>query len=290
MPIENFCSGEAYVNGLSSQCVTCKNIHAPWFQVVNGNLYAKGSIEADSTLANVFVMRNDDENCATSSAAGVGIPIAGDKIINITSQSASSVTADFSNGMAKIDPEDYSFFVNRLGYTTTEIAQKVKACTYLDSNDPNLFTIKDGFICLAKASNSMPLKLSNLLANTSSSATLTVPAGIKKVVFVDGNLELDRQIILQKSTNPNLADGVLVFIVSGNITISSYLGEFLTPSNFSTIGGSCANQEPSLHGLFVANGTIVFASGGLNNGFTNTTVNRNCDKKNYHQRFIYWLG
>jgi hypothetical protein len=117
------------------------------------------------------------------------------------------------------------------------------------------------------------------LSDPSENSTLTVPAGVKKIIFVDGDIELDRQIILEKSSDPTIADGFLLMIVSGNIEVSSYLGEFLTPDNFTSIGGGCANQDPVLHGIFIADGTISFPGGGINNAFTNTLVNRNCDKK-----------
>ncbi len=288
--VENLCNGDSYFNGNANQCVTCLEVSDPFFQIVNGSLYAKGTIESDADLSSVTVMRSDT-TCATDSAtvAGVGIPLAGDKVINISSQINNSVTADFTNGFANIDPEDYAFFANNLGYAPTELAANLKPCSNLNSNDQNDFTAKDGLVCFIQSSTVSSVKLSNYLSDLSEAATLTVPAGVKKVIFVDGNIELDRQIILQKSANPNLADGSLLLVASGNIEISSYLGDFLSDANFNTIGGNCANQDPALHGLFIANGSIRFAGGGTNNSFTNTAVNKNCDKKiTVKGSFIGW--
>ncbi len=278
--VDNLCNGDSYFNGLSDQCTICLSVSDPFFQIVNGSLYAKGTIESDADLSQVTVMRSDS-SCATDSAnlIGVGIPVAGDRVINISSQINNNVTADFTNGFASIDPEDYSFFSRSLGYFPEELSTNLKICSDLNSNNPSDFTVKDSFVCFIQSSSTNKEKLSNYLADLSENAQFVIPAGIKKVVFVDGNLELDREIILEKSLLPDVSDGFLMFVVSGNIEISSYLGDFLTTANFTSIGGSCASQDPSLHGIFIANGTINFISGGVNNAFTNSAVNRNCDKK-----------
>lgn len=290
VPIPNFCDGQAYVNGVTDQCVYCLPFAAPWFQVIGGNIYAKDTISSEVS-SDLSLMRNHDYDCATSEAtfADVGIPVAGNKIINVTSQNTDEVGASFSNGFASIDPENYDFFARSLGYSSSELVDEVKICSDLNSNDPALFTLKDSFICTLKSTNTTPFKLSNFLTDPSVTATLTVPAGMRKVIFVDGDIELDREIILEKSADPAIANGFLLLLASGDIIISPYLGEFITDSNLSLIGGNCALQTPSLHGIFIANGTINFASGGDNNAFTNTTVNRNCDKKiTVKGSFIGW--
>ncbi len=278
--VDNLCNGDSYFNGLSDQCTICLSVSDPFFQIVNGSLYAKGTIESGADLSQVTVMRSDS-SCATDSAnlAGVGIPVAGNKVINISSQINNNVTADFTNGFASIDPEDYRFFSRSLGYLPEELSTNLEICSDLNSNSSSDFTFKDSLVCFIQSSSISKVKLSNYLADLSENAQLIIPAGVRKVVFVDGDIEIDREIILEKSLLPDVADGFLMFVVSGNIEISSYLGDFLTTANFTSIGGSCASQDPSLHGIFIANGTINFISGGVNNAFTNSAVNRNCDKK-----------
>ncbi len=297
VPIENFCDGNLYFQGIASQCVTCLDVSAPWFQVVNGNIYAKETIESEINLAEVPVMRSSDLTCSADSAflSGVGIPVAGDKVLNITSQTDSGMIANFSNGFASIDPEDYKFFARYFGYTIEELTDpdNVKRCPAdLNSNDSSNYTFKDAFICLIQGENNFQEKLSDFLPDTTGSGNteipLTVPAGIKKVIFVNGDILLDRKVILE-SGNETQEQGFLMLIASGDIEISSYLGDFLTAENFTAIGGSCANQEPALHGIFIANGNINFAGGGTNNSFTNSTVNRSCDKKlTVKGSFIGW--
>lgn len=287
IPIDDFCDGDLYFKGIASQCVTCLDVSAPWFQAVNGNIYAKGTIESEVNFSEVPVMRNNDPSCATDSAllSGVGVPVAGNKVINITSQNNNGVIANFSSGFANIDPEDYKFFARYFGYTAEELADpdNVKRCpSDLNNNDNNLYTLKDAFICLIQPENNLQANLSDFLPDTTGSGDtetpLRVPAGIKKVIFVNGDILLDRKIILEPENETQEA-GFLMFIVAGDIEVSSYLGDFLTEANFAAIGGSCAQQAPALHGIFIANGSIIFSGGGVNNAFTNSTVNRNCDKK-----------
>lgn len=286
IPIENFCDGSAYFNGLASRCVVCQEIHAPWFQVVNGNIYAKGYIQNNNTnLNDIQVMRTDDLTCDPNNVdiARVGMPFAGNKVDpSITSQNTNPATASFTNGFASIDPEDYRFFSRALGYFPEELSTNIKACSDLNSNNIADFTFKDSLVCFIQSSSNSSRKLSEFLPGSTDEPFLIQP-GVKKVIFVNGDIELDRAII---STAPQTnSQGFFLLIASGNITISPFLGDFVSVSN----AGNCINQEPSLYGIFIADGKIDFIGGTNDATFRNYFVNRNCDKKlTVNGSFIGW--
>ena len=286
IPVANFCDGDAFFYGLTSQCVICRKVHNPWFQVVNGNIYARGAIQGNNTdLSNLQVMRGTDETCATDSAnlSEVGIPLAGDKVINISSQNNPTTAADLTNGFASINPEDYRFFTRNLGFLPEELEENLKACSDLNSDNINDYTFKDSLVCFINAPSGGTAKLSNYLATKASDPNpiLTISAGMKKVVFVDGDIELDREIVINQPENQENSS-LFLLIASGDIIISPYLGEFVNTSN----SGNCVNQAPSLHGIFVTDGTIKFTS---DPSLQNTTVLRHCDKKiTVKGSFIGW--
>ncbi len=278
-----------YSNGSNdANCNVCIKVSDPWFQVVNGNLYANGDIKGSNTgKANVYEVRGAD--CSNNGDKGVGIPVSSSQIRSLSSQIGNSKDVNLSPGAVTVDKEDYDFFVKSLGYLPEELKDNIKACpNNLNSHNSNDFTDKDG----------------NLICYEDGNLTLNSPLAIGqteiKIIFVNGNLEL-------KAQTQVASGGLLLFVVSGNVVINPSLGHFPIPSDLASADtSSCINPDEAtidLHGIFIADGTISIASGaGADNqsnywhGFTSATDNQvkngqgaSCDKKlTLKGSFIGW--
>ncbi len=275
-----------YSNGDSANtnCVACIKVSDPWFQVVNGNLYANGDIKGSSTgKVDAYEVRGTD--CSSNTDEGVGIPISSSDIKSLNSQIGNSKDINLSPGAVTIDKEDYDFFARSLGYLPEELEHNLKPCpNNLNSHNTNDFTKKiDSLVCYEN---------SGLTLNQN----LTVPNTESKIIFVNGDLRL-------KSQTQIASGGFLLFVVSGNIIIDPSLGHFPAPSDLASVDtSSCINPNETtidLHGLFIADGTISIASGaGADNQssywhsltYTNgATGGASCDKKlTLKGSFIGW--
>ncbi len=268
-----------YNNGSNdAQCNVCVKVSDPWFQVVNGNLYANGDIKGSSTSeANVYEVRGID--CGSHTDQGVGIPVSSSDIKSLSSQIGESKNINLSPGAVTVDKEDYDFFARSLGYLPEELNSNLKACpSNLNSHHSNDFTNKDdSLICYEHGDLTL-------------SAPLTLSNTENKVIFVNGDLKLKAPTSIQSG-------GFLLFVVSGNIIIDPSLGHFPAPADLTSAKtSSCINPNETtidLHGLFIADGTISIASGASADNqsnywhsFTSPTANlvKNgqgaaCDKK-----------
>lgn len=292
----NQCEGEGqlaiatpYKDGLHTEnaCTACVAIAKPFFQIVSGNIYAQESISVGETqLDNVKVMRSADCQRGQLIGASVGIPVAGDRVTQITTERNDAATVSFSNIKLSAEPENYNYFIKRAGFAQESVAEEMPRCSNLDlagKGNNNFKTIDDSQLCFIKDTTTNNVKLSNLLSDVDLES-LTVAENVKLVVFVEGNLLIDREIKL------NQAGSFVMFVVSNNIIIDPYLGQFIDESQIScrtpeeASAAACLSQEPEIRAILVASGEIAFESGAskVNNSnldFWNPTVNRACDKK-----------
>lgn len=268
--------------------------------MIAGNIYAQGQIDVGETqLDNVNVMRSSScqqQPEATVSAGGsVGIPIAGEKIRQISTERNDFATVSFSNIKLLAEPENYNYFTKRLGLDLDNLAEFLPLCANLDlagRGYDNFKQIADGQACLVRSTLDGNVKLSQLISDIEQPILALAP-DVKLVVFVEGNLLIDRNINLDQ------AGSLLMFIVSQDIIIDPNLGEFINENQIScrsaeeASAAACLNQNPTLRGIFIADGQIIFDSGTDASEkaptFWNNSVSRVCDKKITVQgSFIGW--
>lgn len=282
LPSDNKCANKnsliiktSYLNGTNgTPCVTCMTISPPWFQVMNGNLYARSNIVGAPELKNqVYVMR--DDKCATGSAQGVGIPVAGEQVKDIPStktDATNNAPVALSQGAVSVAQENFDFFVQKFGYDRVSLLKAHDTKLVADLYEAN---------SSAAQTSSGQVYLSN--GNYVLDQPLLVKATEKKVLFVIGDLTLQNTVKVENG-------GAMMFIVAGNIKIDPEVGYFVDPDAVAESQTACVpvkTEEIALMGVFVADGQVLIQSGVIdesgsvnsNSPFYNDDVSRACDKK-----------
>ncbi|MDO5561406.1 MAG: hypothetical protein Q4G02_01375 [bacterium] len=240
-------------NGVEETCGTCVPASESRYQGVGGNIFAQRSIELDLNSSldlpnNYLIRKNGDWDDNPSNNSGLAMTYTGGLNLvnaNVTQRRDSSNTkATGTQGYPANRKEDFAYFKNLIDYS------QVRNCN--DSALSNFKPINDSDVC--KITNP------NLL-----SQNLTIGENTKKVVFVEGDLNITRPIEVPASS-------YLAIIASGTITFQPNLGEditTLTNSVADITGNKGLNQAATINGVFIANEL----------DFPHTTDASLCDKK-----------
>jgi len=195
----------------------------PWFQVIGGNVLAEGKLEM-KIPADLFASMKDLSDRSNSS----GFPV-----IKV----GASYAIDGEFGVEHADvygaqtraaiPEDYSYFYSIYGMPQTPL------------NDLTGTNISSEF-------TSTPVNLGREAYYIPDDVVLTasdwtIEAGESKVIFVNGDLRIERGITVA-------VGGFLAFIVNGDITFDD------------SLKSSSDSTTPIIEGVFVANGKIIIES------------------------------
>jgi hypothetical protein len=141
----------------------------------------------------------------------------------------------------KLKKEDYSFFLNRLGENPTPDI----STSYIDT----LSKIPVGTLV-----RDVKVSYRNGDLGFNPSQTWTVPAGEKRVIFVNGNLTFSQTPETIITVQPG---GFLAFIVSGDIIFDPTVGHTSTSDLVAS-----NSLQPNIEGVFIANGRIILQSAG----------------------------
>ncbi len=278
----------------------CTGIAAPWFQTVNGNLFAQNSIrgkvgyddpndpknqpnheltlDKNEDFVNAYFarQRGDFQTQIIGNSSGIPLVYFG-KVDNedgaLTQRTIPNTAVVGTAGYSALRPEKFRYFQELLHY------ESLGYCNSYHKGGSDINGIK---VC--KENNAQMLTSNYIIA-----------AGEKQVVFIDGNLIID----LPKTDKISVAEGgFLAFIVSGDIIFKSSLGEEIINSKDYTLNISLIaepdkgdydgyNQKAQIEGVFIADGQIKFEGSTVNNAFTN----KPCDRKlTVAGTYVGWNG
>lgn len=233
--------------GQWARCANCFNASLPWFQVVTGNIYAEKNIKSNVTdkATLPYLIRG----AAAGTAGKNGLPVLGEAADgsaitilggNWTERETPQTAAIGTAGVAMMKKEDFTYFQEKLNYKALpECDLNELVYSGISRNNVN----GESQVCRWDASGSETWTIND--------REILVGAGQKKVIFVDGNLEIKGEM-----TNFQVAEGgYLAFIVSGDITFGADIGIDVTSAQ--------AKKEPRLEdgridGVFIANGKLYF--------------------------------
>ena len=293
----------------------CTHIAAPWFQTVNGNLFAYNNIvgkvgyDIDSVdhnewtpdepadFVNAFLARQagDFKISLTNKGSSSGLPFvnSGDiqnessNLVNggFTQRSATFTQIKKSLGHPNLRQENFAYFKELLNYQNLQICSNAEGLGGTDIDGVS--------VCKTEG-------------NQTISQGFTINNGSKRVIFVEGNLIINfnnptDKIIVKKG-------GYLAYIVKGNIIVNANVGEEIitkvgdrqyTVNNNLVVDPDSQNyngynQASQIEGVFIANGQIILA------GFKDDITQRSnndfvengfCDKKlTLAGSFVGWGG
>ncbi len=278
----------------------CTGIAAPWFQTVNGNLFAKDNIQGkvgyddpndpknqpshELTLdkkedfVNAYFARQkgDFQTQVIGNSSGIPLVRTG-KVENkdgkLTQRTIPNTAVIGTPGYSALRPESFRYFQELLHY------ESLGYCNSYHKGGSDINGIR---VC--KENNAQML-----------TSNYTIATGEKQVVFINGNLTID----LPKTDKISVdKGGFLAFIVSGDIIFKSSLGEEIINSKDYTLNHSLIaepnkgdydgyNQKAQIEGVFIADGKIKFEGSTVNNAFTN----KPCDRKlTVAGTYVGWSG
>lgn len=260
------------------ECVSCVETTASWFQAVDGHAFGQDGINvslpvvdpSDPKGPNSYFLRSSDSCEVEDPSKKSGLPITVSRSIitmygERTYRTIPQTQALESVGAPLLDKADFAYFQSRVPYDS------LATCSDLNVLAARATPLEDG---------SRACKLSATGSNITGQI-LTIPAGQKYIVFVEGDLNIDG-----KNTNIQVSSGgYLAFIVKGNITFGPEVGEEIND----TLAAEC-NQKPIINGVFVADGKIN-VPGDKNPARLNPYTRRNCDKRiTLAGNYIGWQG
>lgn len=272
-PANTYVCSSCNIGGADNVCVlnnlnspgTIRNIYldkynlsnGPWWQVSNGLVYAGESLESqvpdtcgtsEGTCKRAISAR---ELGASINIRSAGPPMTGSSSIESGSgkksdRSAPDPTDAWSRGVnfssLNNNREDYSYFASKVNFNGNVNLLSSSATTNLDTS--MIYDNSDNTRVLYRNGN--------LTINPPTPGGISIPAGRKIVVFVNGNLTINDH----GGTNRRLFNvpqsSYLAFIVSGNITFSRNIGYDITETNYTSYA-----FEPNVSGVFVANRIII---------------------------------
>ena len=259
-------SPEGYLDGLTNAaCVSCVEATAPWLQIVDGNLYVQQEINVSlpKDVDYRYLIRAKGACSGGASSKKSGIPATSGNVIITkdgfwTFRDQTQTGATGTLGAPVSVKTNFAYFRDRVQY------DKLPECdlTKLQNTQTTGLDLVDGSTaCRLLASKA---NLNNPIFNLAS--------GQKQVIFVEGNLTIDGATTKFTIPNPTpTAQGAyLAFLVNGDITFGSNLGQDMS----ATLASTC-DQTPTITGVFLADGKIRLPNTSVKNPYTNTS----CDKR-----------
>ncbi len=267
--------------GKLARCVNCFNVSLPWFQVVNGNVYADNQIENNvTTKASVpFLIRH--EQCTTNEVSNSsGIPFVFNSGLtsiikvennNWTEREKRQTAVMGSAGVPLVKNQDFVYFQELLHYGGGYLPSCwTKSLNYDEQADNN---INDSQVCILNGGGESAITLTG--------EKIHIKSGQKKVIFVESDLKF--QGVATKITVDE--GGFLAFIVKKNITFGANIGTDITTSAAKT----CANRlDANIDGLFIAQEKIIFPAAEIQ---ADQLAKRSCNRQlTVSGSYIGWDG
>ncbi len=242
-----------YNDGSILYCGDCRKTEAPWWQASVGNIYASGVIDSRisnkcTDSCNRHLITKSANTCESTEGGNPGIPISNSNSGTPVIVAGNYYTQRSNNKQAT--------------YAASSIVPTIKYSDFTNLlNDANIKNCGSDWL-----SGNSYLDTTNICRIKSTVVTakqLDVKGKKKVVIFIEGDLKIDKPIKVEK-------DSFLAFIVKGSITIDPKIG--IDP----TLTNSCSTADMAdVQGIYIAE-NIIFPNSPAVAGTYQTLV---CDKK-----------